>query len=120
MRVGVMWWGILKETAVSAEKSDIYSLHINIKANRACSSVRYNGPPHSGWNNIYWMFGASNYTVIDRVKSFNHIVILLKQTGLHVMKDLTGSLLIKALTGLQLTMQQTVSLIKILLERGDL
>ena len=43
------------------------------------------------------------------------ILTLLKQTGLHLTKDLTGSLLIKALTGLQLTLQPTVLLIQILL-----
>ena len=66
--------------------------------------------------------GSSVQVTTQYLTELNHlaIVILLKQTGLHVMKDLTGSLLIKALTGLQLTMQQTVSLIKILLERGDL
>ena len=39
----------------------------------------------------------------------------LKQTDLHVTKDLTGSLLIKALTGLQLELQRIVLLIPILL-----
>ena len=41
------------------------------------------------------------------------ILTLLKQTGLHITNDLTGSLLIKALTGLQPTLQQTVLLIQI-------
>ena len=41
------------------------------------------------------------------------ILTLLKQIGLHITNDLTGSLLIKALTGLQPTLQQTVLLIQI-------
>ena len=36
------------DTVVSAQKRDIYSLHNNIKVNRSCSSIRYNGLPHSG------------------------------------------------------------------------
>ena len=44
------------------------------------------------------------------------ILTLLKQTGLHVMKYITGSLVIKAFTGLQLMMlQQTVLPIQVLL-----
>ena len=48
------------------------------------------------------------------------ILTLLKQTVLHVTNDLTGSLLIKVLTGLQLTLQQTVLLIQILPAWQDL
>ena len=47
-------------TVVSEPKSDNYSLHNNIEVNRACSSVRYNGLPHYGRNNIYWMYSTSN------------------------------------------------------------
>ena len=52
---------------VTGQKSNIYSLHNNIKVNRACSFITYNG-----WNNIHWMFSTSNKTVIDRVKFFGH------------------------------------------------
>ena len=48
------------------------------------------------------------------------ILTLLKQTILHETNDLIGSLLIKVLTGLQLTLQWTVLLIQILLEWRDL
>ena len=48
------------------------------------------------------------------------ILTLLKQTVLHETNDLIGSLLIKVLTGLQLTLQWTVLLIQILLEWRDL
>ena len=48
------------------------------------------------------------------------MLTLLKQTGLHVKKDLTGSLPIKSLTDLQLILQQTVSPILILLAWRDL
>ena len=40
---------------------------------------------------------------------------LLKQTGLHLRKDLTGLLLIKALIGLQPTLQRTFLIMQILL-----
>ena len=48
------------------------------------------------------------------------ILTLLKQTVLHVTNDLTGSLLIKVLTGLQLTLQRTVLLMQILPAWRDL
>ena len=57
---------------------------------------------------------------MDRVKFFLAILTLLKQTDLHVTKDLTGSRLNYALTGLQLIQSQTVLLILILLEQRDL
>ena len=71
------------KTAVSAQKSNIYMLHNKIKVNRACSSIRYNGIPHNGWSNIYWMFSTSNETIIDRVKSLA-ILTLLNQHYLHL------------------------------------
>ena len=43
------------------------------------------------------------------------MLALLKQTFLHLMKDLTGSLQIKALTSLQLKLQWTILLILMLL-----
>ena len=48
------------------------------------------------------------------------ILTLLKQTVLQVTNNLTGSLLIKVLTGLQLTLQRTVLLINILPASRDL
>ena len=48
------------------------------------------------------------------------ILTLLKKTVLHVTNDLTGSLLMKVLTGLQLTLQWTVILIQILPAWQDL
>ena len=36
------------DTAVSAQKSEIYSLHNNIKVIRVCSSIRYNGVARNG------------------------------------------------------------------------
>ena len=71
------------KTAVSAQKSNIYMLHNKIKVNRACSSIRYNGIPHNGWSNIYWMFSTSYETIIDRVKSLA-ILTLLNQHYLHL------------------------------------
>ena len=71
------------KTVVSAQKSNIYMLHNNIKVNRACSSIRYNRIPHNGWSNIYWMFSTSNETIIDRVKSLA-ILTLLNQHYLHL------------------------------------
>ena len=35
-------------TAINAQKSDIYSLHSNIKVNRVCNSIGYNRLPHNG------------------------------------------------------------------------
>ena len=108
-----------RDTALKAQKSDIYSLHSNIKVSRACTSIRYNGIPYSGWKKIYGILSPDNRTVIDKIKFFATLTIL-KQIGLHVTKDLAGSLLIKALTGLQLILQQTVILILILLALKDL
>ena len=48
------------------------------------------------------------------------ILTLLKQTILPVANDLTGSLLIKGLTGSQLTLQRTVLLIQIIPAWRDL
>ena len=79
------------DTAVSVQKSEIYSLHNNIKVIRVCSSIRYNGVARNGWIKIYWIFNTGNRTVMDRVKFFLAILTLLKQTDLHVTKDLTGS-----------------------------
>ena len=56
------------------------------------------------------MFSTSNRTVSDRVKIFSYTA-LLKQTGLHVPKGLTGSLMIKAIIGLPIILQQTVLVI---------
>ena len=59
-----------RDAALKAQKSDIYSLHSNIKVSRACASVRYNGIPHSGWNKIYGILSTDNQTVIDKIKFF--------------------------------------------------
>ena len=54
--------------------------------------------------------GCSVQETTQQLTELNSLAILtlLKETGLHVTNDLTGSLLIKALTGLVLTLQQTV------------
>ena len=65
-------WEICWMKTVVSVKSDICSLHNNIKVNRPCSSTWYSRFSCSSWNNNYWKFFTSNRTVIDQNEIFSY------------------------------------------------
>ena len=61
MTVGIMRWGILKETQQHVHKKLPFLVSTMIwKVYKACSSTRYYWLLHNGWINIHWMLSRSN------------------------------------------------------------